>query len=899
MYRRSVVCAVSLALSSAACASDGIDAVETDESVSASTGTTAELEIPMFSWTPSAGQLFGWTPDFSVNVPGFDSLNRAYVRDRTTFQDPIPGTASRLRWGAWEQRSFIDAIETNLGCSDLAPCDVCFDNAGGDYPAQVVFDRDDVAYTVVHATAVAEGATCPEYATTPGQFHLLMLRSTDFGSEWSAYELPCALQYAMERPYSPEPLEGPPAVLLFDDDTDVGDNPYDDVEYCGDGKQYGWLRVLKPSFDAQGMTIAEAAVTDGVTRSALHVASHSGGGTQVISSGSHVVVVHGERIPEPENPKDPAFLIVGSPTYLTRFNLSGGALTKDFEKQLTVSLPTNDGHNHPALLLDTARRIHVMVGSHGCAFKYMFSWNPVDGDLRGWNGPSGTLPAASLTKCPEDEAPDYAGQTYAAFVRDRYDTLHLAYRRFYDNDGYHLVYQRRGVNASWSAVNRLVGPPNAFYTIYYHQLTIDHDGRLYLLFSFNTDLTDDEPNPVKAWFAPLQLFKYSAVFVSENGGTSWHLTSTADYDAATNWEPDSSAMADLDDDGRDDLANVYWKHGVTVHVDSPKPAGTSWAWTSRARRLADGEGVLQYPVVAGNVNYPNDGRDDLVFVFRHWTTGALTIRTKLSRADGGFDDHESVEPEGGYVPDPTYTNLVPLMGDVNGDDRADLVFLYRTTCGLNIRTKRSNGDGTWATPTVTCANDPIYDAVNNHASLPYGPLLGRLTKDPVVGKVDKRSDLVFVFRVPAGPDGINGTSDDNYLATIVKRANSDGTWTNLPRQWHGDGPGVHTYPHLLGDVNKDGLADLVFLFQHWQTGQFSIRVKLALGDGKFGASYQTSHGTFVPGYTPRIGDVTGDGCADIVMPYRDAADGDYRIATFRASCDGNLQWSKSVSPRLP
>jgi hypothetical protein len=115
---------------------------------------------------PMASQLFeGWTPDFSVNVPGFDSLNRAYIRDRHTFMDSIPGTIKRLRFGAWEERSFKQAVRTEL--CPAGDCNVCFLRGGGEYNAQIVFDRDDRAYTVVHAFTAPSTYTCPNVPSPP------------------------------------------------------------------------------------------------------------------------------------------------------------------------------------------------------------------------------------------------------------------------------------------------------------------------------------------------------------------------------------------------------------------------------------------------------------------------------------------------------------------------------------------------------------------------------------------------------------------------------------------------------------------------------------------------------------------------------------------------------------
>jgi len=297
----------------------------------------------------------------------------------------------------------------------------------------------------------------------------------------------------------------------------------------------------------------------------------------------------------------------------------------------------------------------------------------------------------------------------------------------------------------------------------------------------------------------------------------------------------------------------------------------------RVQLVADGQQVLQNPVLSGNVNPRDDSREDLVFVYREPGTGELVLRTQLSRADGGFDVITASQTDGPFVPDPAYPIL---SGDTSGDRAADVVLLYRRSCGLHIRTKESNGDGTWTTRTASC----LADSPQIHQ---YPTRLGRLDGDA-------RRDLVFVFRDPA----------TGYLMTRVKRSNGDGSWTTLPDQSHTDGPGIHQYPHLLGDVNGDGFDDLVFLFRHWNGGKFSIRVKFSNGDGTFGPSVETQHpdGSQVPDpdFAPMLARVNGDACADLVLPHRPDSDGDYRIRTFLAVCDGskNAQWQRTTV-RLP
>jgi hypothetical protein len=160
------------------------------------------------------------TPDFPVNIPGFDSMNRAYIRDRMKDIHGIPGTLQRMRYGNWDRRWFDTAIKAHFRNDPSyqlseSPANICYSYAGGWYNAGIVFDRDDVAYTAVHARPSSSSCRHGD----DGAYAVLLLYSTDYGENWQVLELSPMdkreVRFALERPHSPEPLESPPAVLLW------------------------------------------------------------------------------------------------------------------------------------------------------------------------------------------------------------------------------------------------------------------------------------------------------------------------------------------------------------------------------------------------------------------------------------------------------------------------------------------------------------------------------------------------------------------------------------------------------------------------------------------------------------------------------------------------------------
>ena len=106
--------------------------------------------------------------------------------------------------------------------------------------------------------------------------------------------------------------------------------------------------------------------------------------------------------------------------------------------------------------------------------------------------------------------------------------------------------------------------------------------------------------------------------------------------------------------------------------------------------MGDGGGVHKYPVLAGDFN--GDGKKDLAFMGQNWSGKGLNIRTKFSNGVGGWLPKHSVQGDGSGI-----HKYPALVGDVNGDGKDDIVFIGQNWNGpgLNIRTKISNGDGTW------------------------------------------------------------------------------------------------------------------------------------------------------------------------------------------------------------
>jgi hypothetical protein len=239
-----------------------------------------------------------------------------------------------------------------------------------------------------------------------------------------------------------------------------------------------------------------------ISRKCIGLAAHSGIPSSVVSRAGKVHVAWAEAT-------EPDEKVPGVPTFVATYDLATGQLSQP--ALVGYGAPPNDIHNSPSITMDSQGYLHVLAGTHGKPFQYARSLQP--------NDASGGWTAA------EPVGKDLP-QTYIGLVCGPDDTLHLTYRLWRYGDPPHplshqatLAYQRKRPGQPWEDPRILIVPPFSEYSVYYHRLTIDPRGRLFLSYDYWSTFwfyRNDHPG------------RRRSLLTSPDGGQTWRLAASSD-----------------------------------------------------------------------------------------------------------------------------------------------------------------------------------------------------------------------------------------------------------------------------------------------------------------------------------------------------------------------------------
>lgn len=431
---------------------------------------------------------FGYQPDYTRNVPDFGPGDVPYIRSRTADIDRTSFVQTVVE-GAWARFGLLDAVRAAYPTFQKTV------NAAGWLNQHLVFDSSGRAYTVL------------TIRLSDGSQHNLLLASLDRCRTWmlAERELPAG-EVTSESWVGHNQLDGPPFVMVF---RLLRYHP-------SPSANYEQLLVTQPRWE-NGVLVVPEALT--VSRNCFGVSAHSGGASMAVTRGGRTYFVWGEITARG-----------GSPIYAAAYDSATGILAE--KTILGRALPANDKHCTPAIATDSAGQLHVIVGSHNTALTYYRSRMP-DTVLAGWDGPTPMLARAKRQVGVE--------QTYVGLVCDQNDTLHAVFRLRRQNDQYFggaysaLAYQRKTRDGVWEEPQLLIVPAASGYTIYYHKLTMDHGGRLWVTASNVSGaeaarLRDLERRWRKRGRRGPRpgIYQHRLLMVADAGGVGWRLATDAD-----------------------------------------------------------------------------------------------------------------------------------------------------------------------------------------------------------------------------------------------------------------------------------------------------------------------------------------------------------------------------------
>ncbi len=436
---------------------------------------------------------FGYFPDYIPNVPYFDRDNRPHIRQRGTHRHHTTGVEV-LEDDGWRHVDFTQALRKAVPDFDHSWF------ASYRLANKVAFDSDNDSYTLVSAARKGDSGFTRRQA--------VLLHAAEGDEAFQGYPIGdiADATFEIEQFTGHNEDERPPPILLY---KRTEDHP----------ARFAWfndLLLYLPGKTADGGFDPGDPIK--LTGNALNPAAHSGGGSPLVTRGNRTFIAWGEAVP-------PETDVPGVPTYVAVYDHDSNELSEPF--LLGYAPPANDSHNSPAITVDSKGYLHVVIGAHGRAFQYSRSKEPLSVD-GGWTDPEPILSTGRIQV--GTDAPERGAQTYVGLVCGPDDTLHVVSRQWREGvDDYHdghlyaaLSHQRKRPGEPWEEPELLVVPPLPDYSVYYHKLSIDRKGALYLAYNYystHEHYRKDSPG----------LLNHQAVLTSPDGGKTWKLAETADF----------------------------------------------------------------------------------------------------------------------------------------------------------------------------------------------------------------------------------------------------------------------------------------------------------------------------------------------------------------------------------
>ena len=408
---------------------------------SSSTNTTPVEETPVVDPEPAVveyapfvhqrmfqgeREIYGYDPDYSPGVTSFDKNNVMYMRS-------MSGDLQKFVNGSWVELDYASDISnyfTQIGKNWNGEIEYSAFTYG-----RVVFDSNNDGYMIV-------------IALLSGQRTPLLLYTNNQGGSWKVYALTHYL--SLLQTGSPNnPVTEPPVLVEYDQ-----------------AKKDIYLRFIEKS--GSGLVFGDRIL---INDNAYYYTYHSGSSNMVIRVGDRAFVAYAGVdslvAPDGVNP-------VSAPQYIVEVSKSGKQIVNG-----PVLVGTNghslhtDDHDIPSIDVDSNGYLHVVLGAHHGNLYHYESTSPYNISSWGEGEQFGDVivPGAS------------GGHSYPALLIDEDDNIHVVTRYAGDRYYFNLVYNKKSGN-SWDNQQNLVVAFKPFYGIWYHKLSYDSFGNMYLSYEY-------------------------------------------------------------------------------------------------------------------------------------------------------------------------------------------------------------------------------------------------------------------------------------------------------------------------------------------------------------------------------------------------------------------------------
>ncbi|MGW6563336.1 FG-GAP-like repeat-containing protein [Streptomyces hydrogenans] len=355
----------------------------------------------------------------------------------------------------------------------------------------------------------------------------------------------------------------------------------------------------------------------------------------------------------------------------------------------------------------------------------------------------------------------------------------------------------------------------------------------------------------------------------KNGYIRWNRESG--HVAGHTWEARTMHLrtdlaGDYDGDGRTDILTPYDYEKATTGLYVAK-ANAEGGHNPPQEYWNSDQGEFDHTRTKwASGDFNGDGRDDVVG-FYGYGTGAVAAWSFLTQTAGPAVQKKSVALDTGW----TWSRTTLLTGDVNGDGRDDLIYVYNYGDGLTgVFRSLARTDGTFDDPVLSYKSPSGYWWSEN-VQYAIGDTNG-----------DGRDDIVGFYGFASGAAAL-------YTFTAKADGSVDApkqSWNVPAGTWERDRVKLTT-----ADLNKDGRDDLALTYGY-DDGRADFRVFHSRTDGGFDTfttPWSRPAGSWFTQNTGNLvsGDVDGDGRPDITTSYNYAT-GATRIFTFHGNEAGGV-----------